>query len=217
MATFFDRVSALFTRDAKNADICTDLARYAVKRAYQPDNGFVEVQFMLDSANKLWIAPLIRFFAGAGLLVEWKAGKPAICNGMKYGRAHQAKAFEWIAAHVVTNVDDVIKKEKPVKELTGLAADRAKKGIESFITRLKKSDPDAAAIANEMLSAPKEVEVEVASSLTLVGPNGETWDLDNSDYEVLRDTMIARLSALSRETPSFERLIENAGQLVAAH
>lgn len=219
MAKFNDRVLALYTRGVKDGNAYTDLARIAVKKAYQPDSKQEEIQFMLDNTIKVWMGPLVRYFNRAGISVEWKAGRPPICMGLKAGVSFQAKAFEWIAANPVSDPDDVIKAEKIVKPLEGLAVDRAKKSIEAFIARLKKADPDASAVANEMLSAPKEIEVEVTATLVLAGPNGEVWDLDVDDFAVLRDTLIKRLAVVDQATPNFDHLAGDAGKgvAIAAH
>jgi hypothetical protein len=162
---FHQFVDSLARRLANDAVDLWKVGQQAVYKAYSSaDGGQAFVQYALDTLPEFSRKALVVYFKKAGLLVNAPAQGskrytvPAKCV---LDPKHQAKAFEFVRTTPVLSIEQREgKKAKAPKVLTGTAFERAKEALskahKSLIERLKKDDPEAGALVNNLLVETQE-------------------------------------------------------------
>ena len=115
-------------------------------------------QYALDNLPDAWRDPLATWLRARGVIVQKKAvGSSRYLVGDESGlvksQKRQQRAFDEAKVEAVIRVtEQSVRTEKKAKELKGRAAERAQKAAVSFLARIRKDDPDAAAILNDKLT-----------------------------------------------------------------
>jgi hypothetical protein len=157
---FHQFVDSLARRLANDAVDLWKVGQQCVYKAYSSaDGGTAFVQYALDTLPEYARKALVPYFKKAGLLVNAPAQGskrytvPAKCV---LDPKHQSKAFEFVRTTPVMAIEQKTGKKAPApKVLTGTAFERAKEALakahKSLIERLKKDDPEAGALVNNLL------------------------------------------------------------------
>jgi hypothetical protein len=153
-------VDSLAKRGAIVAVDLWKIGQQAVFKAYSSaDGGAAFAQYALNALPQYMRESLARYFKKAGVIVNPPSHGvknyvvPAKCI---LDPKHQAKAFEFVRTTPVMAIEQKTGKKAPApKVLVGSAFDRAKEALskahKSLIERLKKDDPEAGALVNNLL------------------------------------------------------------------
>jgi hypothetical protein len=162
---FNEFVDSLGKRGASAAIDLWKVGQQAVYKAYSSsDAGAAFAQYALNTLPQYMRESLAKYFKRAGLIVN------APMQGQKnyiipekciLDPKHQSKAFEFVRTTAPLTVEQRTGKKAPApKVLTGTAFERARdalaKAHKSLIERLKKDDPDAGALVNNLLVETQE-------------------------------------------------------------
>jgi hypothetical protein len=147
---FIEQVMSFSRSATDNANKAHILGVDAVKSAYA-NQELDKAQFLLDNVPQYMRRPFSAWFKRAGLdIAPPETGAARFVVLQVIDRKRQSKVFAWIEVNPVFAVTHEVVQEKKVKELKGTPDERAQKAMTSLITRLKESDPDAAAIINNV-------------------------------------------------------------------
>jgi hypothetical protein len=147
---FIEQVASFSRSAADNAAKAQTLGIDAVKSAYA-NQELDKAQFLMDNVPQYMRKPFCAWFKRAGLdVAPPDAGSARFVVLQVIDRKRQSKVFAWIEANPVFAVTHEVVQEKKAKELKGTPDERAQKAMSSMLGRLKESDPDAAAIINEV-------------------------------------------------------------------
>lgn len=147
---FMDQVVSLSKRGTELAAKVQDLAVESIKAAYaNADND--KAQFLIDNVPKYMQKSIAQWFKRFGLdVLNPSAGQARYMVTGVIDQKRQAKVFESAPNTPVMVVEHTIAKERKPKELQGTAEDRAHKAMQSVISRMKETDPEACALLNDM-------------------------------------------------------------------
>lgn len=147
---FIEQVASFSRSAADNAAKAQTLGIDAVKTAYAGQE-LDKAQFLMDNVPQYMRKPFAAWFKRAGLdVAPPDAGSARFVVLQVIDRKRQSKVFAWVEANPVFEVTHEVVQEKKAKELKGTPDERAQKAMSSLITRLKESDPDTAAIINDV-------------------------------------------------------------------
>jgi hypothetical protein len=147
---FIEQVASFSRAASDNAAKAHTLGIDAVKSAYA-NQELDKAQFLMDNVPQYMRKPFCAWFKRAGLdVAPPDAGSARFVVLQVIDRKRQSKAFAWVDANPVLTVTHEVVQEKKAKELKGTPDERAQKAMASLITRLKESDPDTAAIINDV-------------------------------------------------------------------
>lgn len=147
---FIEQVASFSRSAADNAAKAHTLGIDAVKSAYA-NQELDKAQFLMDNVPQYMRKPFAAWFKRAGLdVAPPDTGSARFVVLQVIDRKRQSKAFAWVDANPVFAVTHEVVQEKKAKELKGTPDERAQKAMSSMLGRLKESDPDAAAIINEV-------------------------------------------------------------------
>lgn len=157
---FHEFVDSVAKRLANSAVDLWKIGQQCVYKAYSSaDGGQAFVQYALDTLPEFARKALVVYFKKAGILVNAPvqgSKRYTIPNKCVLDPKHQSKAFEFVRTTPVMAIEQREgKKAKAPKVLAGTAFERAREALEkahkSLIERMKKDDPDAAALVNNLL------------------------------------------------------------------
>lgn len=143
-------------------DLLRQIGEEAVHQCYTAGKADC-AQYALDNLPDAWRDPLATWLRARGVIVQKKAvGSSRYLVGDESGlvksQKRQQRAFEEAKVEAVIRVtEQTVRTEKKAKELKGRAEERAQKAAVSFLARIKKEDPDAAALLNDKLTRPVSV------------------------------------------------------------
>lgn len=150
MATKFVQTSVASLNKNNANEMLMRIGQHCIKQAYAGNNE--DTQYALDNLAQIWRVALVSWLRRVGKLdIQNPATGSAryMVVGVKNAK-FQNKAIEASKVENVLVQEHQIKQETKPKELKGEAADRAQKAMEKIIARLKKDDPDAAALINDV-------------------------------------------------------------------
>jgi hypothetical protein len=182
---FIEQVAS-FTRSASGvAEKAHVLGIEAVKAAYS-NQDLDKAQYLMDNIPQYLRKPFSAWFRRCGLDVAAPdVGSARFSVLQVIDQKRQSKAFTWASANPVLDVAHEVKAEKKVKELKGTPDERAHKAMQSLLTRLKESDPEASAILNDAYAT-------MTYSSCLFDADGRQTLLDGAELELIRNLLIQR-------------------------
>jgi hypothetical protein len=183
---FTEQVLSLSARGTELATKAHVLGVDAVKSAYS-NNDLDKAQFLLDNVPQYMRKPFAAWFRRAGLDVAAPdVGSARFTVLQVIDKKRQSKVFAWIDTNPVFNtVHEVVAEKKP-KELKGTPDERAQKAMSSLLSRLKESDPETAALINDVWAT------ERTMKSCLFHENGNYEPLDQAELEVVRGVLKMR-------------------------
>ena len=142
-------------------ELLRQIGETATKYAYSAQDA-EPAQYALDTLPDAWRDPLATWLRARGLIVGRKAvgssryvvgetDDAGILHVVKTQKRQSRAMQEALTEPVLKVVEQTVRVEKKI-ELKGSASFRAGKAAESAVARLKKTDPDAAALLNDVLT-----------------------------------------------------------------
>lgn len=125
------------------------MGAHCVKQAYAGNNE--DTQFALDNLAQWARLPFASWMRARGIDIKNPATNSArfIVEGVKNPK-RQNKAIAEAKETAVLITEHKVKTAPKVKELTGLAGERAQEAMVKLLKTLRKTDPDAAAYINDV-------------------------------------------------------------------
>ena len=187
---FTDQVIALSNRGVQVAESAHTLGKIAVKAAYS--NADLEpAQYLMDNLPKYIQRAMFNWFKRAGLdTIAPTTGEKFYKVVQVIDQKRQQKTFEWVEANpvMVTEVKEVAAPKEKV--LKGTALERSHKAMQSLITRLKETDPEASALINDIYATMSYTNV-------LFDAQGKQTQLESAEVELI-DKMLKERGARVR-------------------
>lgn len=180
-------------------ELLRQVGEEAVRMAYtgqKADNA----QYALDTLPDAWRDPLATWLRARGLIINRKAigssryvvgetSDAGVVRIVKSPKRQQVALEEAKTVPVLAVDSQSVRQPKKAPELKGTAKARADKAASKMVERLKKVDPEAAALLNDRLTAaPKEIvrevvkEVEVAPQDSIV-IGSEVWHCTKEELD----------------------------------
>jgi hypothetical protein len=159
---FVDSTSKRLARDSVDL---WKIGQQCVYKAYSSaDGGSAFAQYALNSLPEDARKALASYLKKAGVLFNTPmqgSKQYTVPNKCVLDPKHQSKAFEFVRTTPVVAIEQRTGKKAPApKVLTGTAFERARDALakvhKSLIERLKKDDPDAGALVNNLLVETQE-------------------------------------------------------------
>lgn len=185
-AKFGSSVLAFAGKAETFAKQATSLVSRSVKMAYtKKESPMAEVQFLLDNAPKFAIGAIASAYRRCGIeIAKPELGSNRYMAICVVDNSKQKKVFDKLAELTVLQIEVPVKTERKPKALKGEVAERATKALQSTITRLSNTDPEASALLNDRMTSGNQVNC-------LIDANGVKYLLD---AETVAD-IVAQLTA----------------------
>lgn len=160
-AKFGQSVLAFAGKAETFAKSALGLVQRSVKMAYtKADNNMAEVQFLLDNAPKFALGSIVSAYKRCGLeIASPEVGSNRYMAICVVDNSKQKKVFDKLAELTVLKIEVPVKSVREPKALKGEVAERATKALQSTITRLSNTDPEASALLNDRMTSGNQVNV----------------------------------------------------------
>jgi len=182
---FIEQVAS-FSRTAEGqANKAHVLGIDAVHSAYS-DKNLDKAQYLLDAIPQYMRKPFAAWFRRCGLdVANPDVGSARFVVLQVIDQKRQSKVFTWAKENPVLDTAHEVKAEKKPKELKGTPDERAHKAMQSVLSRLKESDPEACAVLNDAYAT-------MTYSSCLFDADGRQTLLDGAELELIRNLLIQR-------------------------
>lgn len=160
MSTKFIQTSVASINKNNAGEMLRRMGEHCVKQAYA--NNLEDTQYALDNLAQWARLPFASWLRARGVDVQNPPTGSArfTVNGVKNPK-RQSKAIEEAKTEAVLVTEHKVKTAPKVKELTGLAGERAQDAMVKLLAKLRKTDPDAAAYINDVWAT--KVDAAIAS------------------------------------------------------
>lgn len=175
-AKFGSSVLAFAGKAESFAKSALGLVQRSVKMAYtKKEHNMAEVQFLLDNAPKFAVSAIASAYKRCGLEISSpEVGSNRYMAICVVDNSKQKKVFDKLAELTVLQIEVPVKQERKPKELKGEVAERATKALQSTITRLQNTDPEASALLNDRMVSGNQVNVLIDGKGTKYVLDAET-------------------------------------------
>jgi hypothetical protein len=175
-AKFGSSVLAFAGKAESFAKSALGLVQRSVKMAYtKKEHNMAEVQFLLDNAPKFAVSAIASAYKRCGLEISSpEIGSNRYMAICVVDNSKQKKVFDKLAELTVLQIEVPVKQERKPKELKGEIAERATKALQSTITRLQNTDPEASALLNDRMTSGNQVNVLIDGKGTKYVLDAET-------------------------------------------